>query len=272
MDIKALKETCRQVRMDVINMTAMAGSGHPGGSLSAAELFVATFYTQMKIDPKNPHDPGRDRFVLSKGHCAPAYYATLASLGFFPRSEYEHFRKLHGILQGHPDAKKVPGVDASTGSLGQGVSIAVGMALGAKQLGSGVRVYTLLGDGELDEGLVWEAAMAAANFKLDNLTVMVDNNGLQIDGSNNEVMCLGCIRDKFEAFGFDVVEVADGNDIEQVIAALDKKTLPGKPKCILAHTVKGKGVSFMENQVAWHGTAPNEEQRAQAIAELEGNR
>lgn len=270
MDIKTLKEKCTQVRKDVINMTAKAGCGHPGGSLSATELFVATFNTQMKIDPKNPHDPNRDRFVLSKGHCAPAYYATLCDLGFFPRSEYETFRQLHGILQGHPDAKKVPGVDASTGSLGQGVSIAVGMALGAKQLGNGVRVYTILGDGELQEGLVWEAAMAAAHYKLDNLTVMVDNNGLQIDGANDEVMGLGDIRAKFEAFGFDVVEVADGNDIEQVVAALNLSTTTGKPKCILAHTVKGKGVSFMENNVAWHGTAPNEEQRAQAIAELEG--
>ena len=270
MDINTLKEKCTQVRKDVINMTAKAGCGHPGGSLSATELFVATFNTQMKIDPKNPHDPNRDRFVLSKGHCAPAYYATLCDLGFFPRSEYETFRQLHGILQGHPDAKKVPGVDASTGSLGQGVSIAVGMALGAKQLGNGVRVYTILGDGELQEGLVWEAAMAAAHYKLDNLTVMVDNNGLQIDGANDEVMGLGDIRAKFEAFGFDVVEVADGNDIEQVVAALNLSTTAGKPKCILAHTVKGKGVSFMENNVAWHGTAPNEEQRAQAIAELEG--
>ena len=270
MDINTLKEKCTQVRKDVINMTAKAGCGHPGGSLSATELFVATYNTQMRVDPKNPHDPNRDRFVLSKGHCAPAYYATLCDLGFFPRSEYETFRQLHGILQGHPDAKKIPGVDASTGSLGQGVSIAVGMALGAKQLNNGVRVYALLGDGELQEGLVWEAAMAAAHFKLDNLTVMVDNNGLQIDGTNDEVMSLGDIRAKFEAFGFDVVEVADGNDIEQVLAALNLKTTPGKPKCILAHTVKGKGVSFMENNVAWHGTAPNEEQRAQAIAELEG--
>ena len=270
MDIKTLKETCTQVRKDVINMTAKAGCGHPGGSLSATELFVATFNTQMRIDPKNPQDPSRDRFVLSKGHCAPAYYATLCARGFFPRSEYETFRQLHGMLQGHPDAKKIPGVDASTGSLGQGVSIAVGMALGAKQLGSDVRVYTILGDGELQEGLVWEAAMAAAHYKLDNLTVMVDNNGLQIDGSNDEVMGLGDIHAKFASFGFDVVEVADGNDIEQVIDALDRKTTPGMPKCILAHTVQGKGVSFMENNVAWHGSAPNEEQRAQAIAELEG--
>lgn len=270
MDVKLLKEKCTRVRKDVINLVTDAASGHPGGSLSATELFVATFNTAMRIDPKNPHDPNRDRFVLSKGHCAPAYYATLCDLGFFSREEYRGFRQLHGMLQGHPDVKKIPGVDASTGSLGQGVSIATGMALGAKHAKSGVRVYTILGDGELQEGLVWEAAMAAAHYKLDNLTVMVDNNGLQIDGSNNEVMSVGSVAKKFEAFGFDVIELADGNDIEAVVEALARPVKPGMPKCIVAHTVKGKGVSYMENQAGWHGKAPNEEQRAQALADLEG--
>ncbi|MEG0912401.1 MAG: transketolase [Oscillospiraceae bacterium] len=270
MDLNLLKEKCTRVRMDVINMVADASSGHPGGSLSATELFVAVFNTAMRINPKNPHDPNRDRFVLSKGHCAPAYYATLCDLGFFSRDEYKHFRQLHGILQGHPDAKKIPGVDASTGSLGQGISIATGMALGAKQMKSDIKVFTILGDGELQEGLVWEAAMAASHYKLDNLTVIVDNNGLQIDGSNDEVMSVGNVAKKFDAFGFDVIEIADGNDIAAVVEALEKKTAVEKPKCIIAHTVKGKGVSFMENNAGWHGKAPNEEQRIQALAELEG--
>ena len=270
MDTSTLKEKCRRVRRDVIELVAGAQSGHPGGSLSATEMFVAVFNTAMRIDPKNPKDPNRDRFVLSKGHCAPAYYATLADLGFFSRDEYKSFRQLHGILQGHPDAKKIPGVDASTGSLGQGLSIATGMALGAKHAGKDIKVYVLCGDGELQEGMIWEAAMAAAHYKLDNLTLLVDNNGLQIDGRNDEVMSLGDIGAKFAAFGFDVIEVEDGNDIEQVVAALEHPTTPGKPKCIWAHTVKGKGVSFMENQAGWHGKAPNEEQRAQALAELEG--
>ncbi|MEG1304659.1 MAG: transketolase [Oscillospiraceae bacterium] len=270
MKIPELKEKCLKVRRDIVNMVADAASGHPGGSLSAVELMVALFNTQMRVDPKKPKDPTRDRFVLSKGHAAPVYYATLCDLGFFGREELPKLRQLHAMLQGHPDAKKIPGVDASTGSLGQGVSIAVGMALGAKKSGSDIKVYALLGDGELQEGLVWEAAMAAANYKLDNLTVMVDNNGLQIDGTNNEVMALGDIAAKFSAFGFDVVEVKGGNDIEQVIAAYEQKTSVGKPKCILAHTVKGKGVSFMENQVGWHGKAPNAEQRAQAMKDLEG--
>ncbi len=268
MDIKELKEKCRKVRIDIVNMVAGAKSGHPGGSLSATEIFVAIFNTQMKIDPKNPKNPNRDRFVLSKGHCAPVYYATLCDKGFFPREELLGLRKFGRMLQGHP-VVKIPGVDASTGSLGQGISIATGMALGAKTAGNGVRVYTVCGDGELQEGLVWEAAMAAAHYKLDNLTVVVDNNGMQIDGTNDQVMSLGDIPAKFRAFGFDVVEVDNGNDIEQVIAALEKKTEPGKPKCIVAHTTKGKGVSFMEGQVGWHGKAPNEEQRAAAVAELE---
>ena len=270
MTTQELANVCRQVRRDIINMTANAGSGHPGGSLSAVELLTSVFYTQMRVDPKNPDWEDRDRFVLSKGHAAPCYYAVLAEMGFISTEEFTNFRQLHSILQGHPDAKKVPGVDASTGSLGQGASIAVGMALGAKKLGKDTKVFVLCGDGECQEGQIWEAFMSAAHYKLDNLTVLIDNNGLQIDGSNDEVMSLGDLPAKLRAFGFETIEVADGNDLEQVLSALNAPTVPGKPKCIIARTVKGKGVSYMENQVGWHGKAPNEEQRAQALKELEG--
>ena len=270
MNTAQLKQFCTEVRRDIVNMTANAGSGHPGGSLSAVELVSAIFCTQMRIDPKDPKAPGRDRFVLSKGHAAPCYYGVLAELGFFDKAEFQTFRQLHGMLQGHPDMKKIPGVDASTGSLGQGVSIAVGMALAAKHQGRDTKVFTVLGDGECQEGQVWEAFMAANHYKLDNLTVVIDNNGLQIDGSNDEVMSLGDMAAKLRAFGFHTVEVKDGNDLDQVLAALNEATVPGRPKAILAHTVKGKGVSFMENQVGWHGKAPSEDQRAQALKELEG--
>lgn len=268
MNTAELSCICKQVRRDIINMTSNAGSGHPGGSLSATELMTTLFFRQMRIDPKNPKDPNRDRFVLSKGHSAPCYYAVLAERGFISRDEFTNFRQLHSILQGHPDCKKVPGVDASTGSLGQGCSIAVGMALGAKHQGQDVKVYTLLGDGECQEGQIWEAFMSAAHYKLDNLTVIIDNNGLQIDGRNDEVMSLGDLPAKLRAFGFDLHEI-DGHDLDAIAAALDAPTASGKPKCILAHTVKGKGVSFMEDQVGWHGKAPNEEQRQQALKELE---
>ena len=263
-----LSGVCRQMRRDIINMTANAGSGHPGGSLSAVELMASVFYNHMRIDPENPRWADRDRFVLSKGHAAPCYYAVLAELAFISRDEFKNFRQLHSILQGHPDCKKVPGVDASTGSLGQGCSIAVGMALGAKVQGKDTKVFTLLGDGECQEGQIWEALMSAAHYKLDNLTVVIDNNGLQIDGSNDEVMSLGDLAAKTRAFGLETIEVADGNDLEQVLAALNAETPAGKPKCIISHTVKGKGVSFMENQVGWHGKAPNAEQREQALKEL----
>ena len=265
-----LSGVCRQMRRDIINMTANAGSGHPGGSLSAVELVASVFYNHMRIDPQNPHWADRDRFVLSKGHAAPCYYAVLAELGFISRDEFKNFRQLHSILQGHPDCKKVPGVDASTGSLGQGCSIAVGMALGAKVQGKDTKVFTLLGDGECQEGQIWEALMSAAHYKLDNLTVIVDNNGLQIDGSNDEVMSLGDLHAKFTSFGYNVIELADGNDIEAVLAALKIPPMKGKPTLILCHTHKGKGVSFMEDQVGWHGKAPNEQQRAEALKELEG--
>ena len=269
MQTEELKPICRAVRRDIINMTANAGSGHPGGSLSCVELMVSVFCRHMRVDPKDPKNPDRDRFVLSKGHAAPCYYGVLAELGFFDRAEFEHFRQLHGMLQGHPDARKIPGVDASTGSLGQGVSIAVGMALGAKLQGRDTRVYTIVGDGESQEGQVWEAYMSAAHYKLDNLTVIVDNNGLQIDGPNDQVMSLGDLAGKLRSFGFEVFELPDGHDLDAIEAALSAPVV-GKPKAILAHTVKGKGVSFMENQVGWHGKAPNEEQRQQALKELEG--
>ena len=268
MNTAELSSVCKAVRRDIINMTANAGSGHPGGSLSAVELMVSVFFNHMRIDPQNPKMPERDRFVLSKGHAAPCYYAVLAERGFISRGEFQNFRQLHSILQGHPDCKKVPGVDASTGSLGQGCSIAVGMALGAKVQGKDTKVFTLLGDGECQEGQIWEALMSAAHYKLDNLTVIVDNNGLQIDGSNDEVMSLGDMAAKLRAFGFDLYEI-DGHNLDAVEMALSVPVTPGKPKAILAHTVKGKGVSFMENQVGWHGKAPNEEQRQQALKELE---
>lgn len=269
MNTTDLSKVCLQMRRDIINMTANAGSGHPGGSLSCVELMASVFFNHMRVDPENPKWENRDRFVLSKGHAAPCYYAVLAAKGFLSRDEYANFRQLHSILQGHPDAKKVPGVDASTGSLGQGVSIAVGMALGAKHLGKDTKVFAIAGDGESQEGQIWEACMAAAHYKLDNLTVIFDNNGLQIDGTNDQVMSLGNFAAKLQAFGFEVIELADGNDLDSIEKALSLPVF-GKPKAILAHTVKGKGVSFMENQVGWHGKAPNEEQRAAALAELEG--
>ena len=226
MDIQELQEVCRQVRRDIIIMTNKAGAGHPGGSLSATEALVALYFVVMKgFDPKDDKNPNRDRFVLSKGHAAPALYGTLCERGYFGREEFDHFRQLHGILQGHPDVKKCPGVDASTGSLGQGISIAVGMALGAKKTGNPCHVYTIIGDGESQEGLVWEASMAAAHYHLDNLTVIFDHNGLQIDGSNDEVMSLGDIQAKFKAFGYDVIDVADGNDMQQVLDALGEEEL-----------------------------------------------
>jgi len=269
MDIATLKATCTQVRRDIINMTADAGSGHPGGSLSCVEIVTALFFDKMNVDPKNPKKEDRDRFVLSKGHASPCYYAVLGERGFFDKSEFTKFRQLHSFLQGHPDVKKCPGVDASTGSLGQGISISVGMAIGAKMKKSNIKVYTVIGDGESQEGQVWEASMAAAHYKLDNLTVFLDYNGLQIDGSNDDVMSLGDIHAKFEAFGYNIIEVSDGNDIEQILAAINAPIVTGKPKMIIAHTVKGKGVSFMENNFGWHGKAPNAEERAIALKELE---
>ena len=270
MKTEDLQALCKQVRRDIISSVTAAKSGHPGGSLSAVEILVALYFEKMNIDTKQPDMPNRDRFVLSKGHAAPVLYAALAERGYFDPAELQNLRKLHSFLQGHPDAKKCPGVDASTGSLGQGISVAVGMALGAKLSGNGAQVYTLCGDGELQEGLVWEAAEAAAHYKLDNLTVLVDNNGLQIDGRNCDVMDVRDIAAKFAAFGFETLTVADGNDIQQVLSALNQPRTPGMPRMILCHTVKGKGVSFMENQAGWHGKAPSAEQCALALQELEG--
>ena len=270
MKTEDLQALCKQVRRDIISSITAAKSGHPGGSLSAVEILVALYFEKMNIDPKQPDMPGRDRFVLSKGHAAPRLYAVLAERGYFDPAELQNLRKLHSFLQGHPDSKKCPGVEASTGSLGQGISVAVGMAIGAKLDGGDAQVYTLCGDGELQEGLVWEAAEAAAHFKLDNLTVLVDNNGLQIDGRNCDVMDVRDIAAKFAAFGFETLTVTDGNDIQQVLSALNQPRTPGMPRMILCHTVKGKGVSFMENSADWHGKAPNAEQSVLALKELEG--
>ena len=264
-----LQKTANEIRKGIVSGVHAAKAGHPGGSLSAADVFTYLYFEEMNIDPKDPRWPDRDRMVLSKGHVCPIQYACLASVGFFPESELDTLRKEGSMLQGHPSMNRCPGIDISTGSLGQGVSIAVGMALGAKHLGKDTKVFALVGDGESQEGQIWEAYMAAAHYKLDNLTVIIDNNGLQIDGTNDQVMSLGDLPAKLRAFGFDLIELPDGNDLGAVEAALSKPTMPGKPKAILAHTVKGKGVSFMENQVGWHGKAPNAEQREQALKELE---
>lgn len=264
-----LRHKAREIRKDIIKMLGEAGSGHPGGSLSAADIVTVLFFHELRIDPKRPDWPERDRFVLSKGHAAPVLYAALARRGVFPQEELMTLRKLDSRLQGHPDMRKVPGVDMSTGSLGQGLSVANGMALAARLDQKNYRVYALLGDGELDEGMVWEAAMASAHYKLDNLTAFVDHNGLQIDGPITEVMSPEPVADKWRAFGWHVLSI-DGHDLEQIMDALNEaKTVKGKPTMIVAATVKGKGVSFMENQVGWHGVAPNPGEVAKALAELD---
>ena len=260
-----LQRLCREIRADILNMIGHAKSGHPGGSLSCVEILATLYFREMSADPALPADR-RDKCILCKGHAAPALYAVLAHRGYFPRAELLTLRQLGSRLQGHPDMKKTPGVDASTGSLGQGCSIAVGLALGARLRGTGQKVFAVVGDGEIQEGQFWEAMMSAAHFKLTNLTVILDHNGLQIDGANDEVMSLGDIRAKLQAFGFAVIE-ADGHDARQLLAAYGKQT--DRPKFILAHTVKGKGVSFMENQAGWHGKAPAAEETRQALAELE---
>ena len=263
-EIKQLKILAAKARKGAILGTYHAKSGHPGGSLSAADIFTYLYYKEMKVDPENPH-----RFVLSKGHCCPSLYAILALKGFLDWEELTVLRHVGAMLQGHPDMKRTPGVDMSTGSLGQGVSAACGMALAAKLDNKDYRTYTVLGDGEVEEGQVWEAAMFASHNKLDNLVVIVDQNGLQIDGTVEDVAGIEPLDKKFEAFGFEVIKI-DGHDFEQIKSALDKaKTVKGKPTAILAKTVKGKGVSFMENQVGWHGVAPNLEQFEAATAELD---
>ncbi len=266
--LRELEIFATKVRMGVIEGTYNAKAGHPGGSLSIAEVVTYLYNCEMNIDPKNPKDPGRDRLVLSKGHCAPALYAALALRGYFPTEEIKSLRHLGALLQGHPDMKTIPGIDMSAGSLGQGISCACGMALSAKLSGDKYRVYTILGDGEIEEGQVWEAAMFAAHKKLDNLVAYVDYNNLQIDGSLDEVNSPYPIDEKFKAFGWETINI-DGNDFEQIEVAFDEaKRITGKPVCIIAKSVKGKGVSYMENQAGWHGKAPNAEEYGIAMNEL----
>ena len=267
-----LGEKANIVRQDIINMLTESSSGHPGGSLSCTDILVTLYFNEMRYDVKNPKDENRDRFVLSKGHAAPALYATLSEAGFFPKEELMTLRKINSKLQGHPNMNYVPGVDMSTGSLGQGISTAVGMALAGKLDKKDYRVYTILGDGELEEGQVWEAAMSAAHYKLDNLTAFVDYNGLQIDGNVTDVMNPEPISNKFEAFNWNVISI-DGHNYEEILSAINgAKSVKGKPTLIVCKTIKGKGVSFMENQCGWHGTAPNKEQCKEAIKELGGAR
>lgn len=267
--LKELKKHALSVRKNVVEAVFSAASGHPGGSLSSADILTALYFEEMRVDTKNPKWEDRDRFVLSKGHCTPGLYGVLAEKGFFPAKDLLTFRKADSYLEGHPNMQYVPGVDMSTGSLGQGISAAVGMALAGKLDKKAYRVYALLGDGELQEGQVWEAAMSAAHYKLDNLTAFLDYNGLQIDGRITDVMSPEPVADKFAAFGWDVL-VIDGHDFEQIIGAINKaKETKDRPTIIIAKTIKGKGVSFMENQAGWHGSAPNKEQRDQAIAELD---
>ncbi|MDD5863379.1 MAG: transketolase [Firmicutes bacterium] len=265
---KQLQITACKVRMGIIESTHAAKCGHPGGSLSAADLFTYLYFKELRIDPKNPRWDDRDRFVLSKGHTAPGLYSALALRGFFPVEDLLTLRKVGSYLQGHPNMNSVPGVDMSTGSLGQGISCACGMALAARLKKQDVRVYALLGDGEIQEGQVWEACMFASHYKLDNLCIFIDNNGLQIDGDIAKVMSPYPIDEKLAAFGFHV-ETIDGHDFDAIEAAVNTaKTVKGRPSAIVMKTIKGKGVSFMENQAGWHGVAPNDEQYAQAMAEL----
>ena len=263
-----LRKTACKVRIGVLTATHGAKAGHPGGSLSAADVFTYLYFRELNIDPSRPKKVGRDRFVLSKGHTAPGLYAALAYRGFFPVNDLPTLRHIDSYLQGHPNMDTVPGVDMSTGSLGQGVSCACGMALGLKKQGSAARVYTLLGDGELQEGQVWEALMFAAHYRLDNLCVIIDHNGLQIDGPNEKVMGLGSIPDKLQAFGLNVFQI-DGHDFQAMEKAFDAaRQVKGKPSAIVLETTKGKGVSYMEGQVGWHGKAPNDEEYARGMAEL----
>ena len=266
--LNELKKTANNVRLSILEAVYNASSGHPGGSLSVADILAYLYFEEMNIDPKNPKDENRDRFVLSKGHTSPALYSVLAERGYFPKEDIKTFRRIDSYLQGHPDMKHIPGVDMSSGSLGQGMSAACGMALSAKISGKDYRVYAALGDGEIQEGQIWEASMFAAHYKLDNLCIVVDNNNLQIDGKITDVMNPNPIDEKFKAFGFEVM-VIEGHDFGQIEAAYQKaRATKGKPFAIVAKTVKGKGVSFMENQASWHGTAPNQEQYEMAVKEL----
>ena len=269
--LKSLEDIAKTLRSDIVKMITESASGHPGGSLSSVEIITTLYFNEMNVDINNPKDPNRDRFVLSKGHAAPVLYAALAEKGFFNKEELMKLRKIGAMLQGHPNMNYIPGVDMSTGSLGQGISAAVGMALAGKIDKKDYRVFTLLGDGELEEGQVWEAAMSAAHYKLDNLTAFVDYNGLQIDGETEKVMNPNPIADKFEAFGWNVIFVKDGNDLNQIKSAVESaKEFKGKPTMIVCKTVKGKGISFMENEAGWHGTAPSKEQCEIALREIGG--
>lgn len=267
-DVEKLKDIARLIRADIIKEVYSAKSGHPGGALSIVDILTVLYFNQMNINPEEPKNENRDRLVLSKGHASAALYATLAERGFFSVNELENFRKLGSMLQGHPDMKHIPGVDMTTGSLGQGLSVANGMAMMSKLDRKGIRVYTILGDGEIEEGQIWEAAMTSSQYRLDNLCVIVDNNNLQIDGELKKVMSSYPIDKKFESFGFVVFNV-DGNNIEELIKVFESaKLIKGKPVAIIAKTIKGKGVSFMENKAEWHGKAPSEEEYKQAIKEL----
>ena len=267
--IQALENTANDIRKDIIEEVYQAQSGHPGGSLSCTDILTVLYFNQMNVDPKKPEDANRDRLILSKGHCSPALYAVLARKGYFDKEELKNFRKMDSFLQGHPDMKKVPGVDMTTGSLGQGLSAGVGMAIASKMNQAGCRVYCVLGDGEIEEGQIWEAAMAAYKNKLDNLCVILDNNSLQIDGKIQDVAGLDNIEGKFKNFGFNVIQV-DGHNISNLIDGFNSaKQTKQVPTILIAKTIKGKGVSFMENQAKWHGKAPNEEEYEKAINELD---
>lgn len=268
LEIKELENKARKIRQDIINEVYYAKSGHPGGSLSITDILTVLYFKEMNIQPEKPNWEDRDRLVLSKGHCSPALYSCLANRGFFPIEDLKKFRNINSYLQGHPDKNKVAGVDMTTGSLGQGLSVANGMAIAGKLDKKDYRVYCILGDGEIQEGQIWEAAMASNKYKLDNLCVIVDNNNLQIDGTIEEVMSSYPIDEKFKSFGFQVINI-DGHDIDEIIKAFEvAKNVKEKPVCIIAKTIKGKGISYMENQASWHGKAPNEEQHKQAMEEL----
>ena len=267
-DISFLKVKAKEIRKSIVSMITEAKSGHPGGSLSATDILTALYFSEMNVDPANPKMEGRDRFVLSKGHAAPAIYATLAEKGYFSKDELMTLRKFGSRLQGHPDMKKLPGIEISTGSLGQGLSVANGMALNAKMFNENYRTYAILGDGEIQEGQIWEAAMTAAHYKLNNLCAFLDNNNLQIDGNVSEIMGVEPLDKKWEAFGWNVIKI-DGHDFEQILSALDKaRECKDKPTMVIAKTIKGKGVSFMENVCGFHGVAPTLEELERALAEL----
>ena len=267
-EVKELENMAKEVRKGIIEAVYHAQSGHPGGSLSVADILTVLYFNELNIDENNSKWEDRDRFVLSKGHCSPALYSCLANRGFFPVEDLKTFRNIDSYLQGHPDMKKIPGVDMTTGSLGQGLSAAVGMAIAGKMDNKSYRVYSVLGDGEIEEGQIWEAAMSANKYHLDNLCVIVDNNNLQIDGTIEEVMSPYPIDEKFRSFGFEIIKI-DGHNMQEILDAFDvAKHVKGKPVCIIAKTVKGKGISFMENQVGWHGKAPNEEQYKMAMEEI----